>query len=83
MGQEGISDGGKCFHDREAGESLLYLENSQGASGIGNQWVKEEVDGEWPLDFIPGEKGCHCRVLRSAVMGLALPSEGRAFWLLD
>lgn len=65
-----------------AGGSLLCLQDSQGAGTVGIPQVKEEVGGEWLLDFIPGEKGCHSRVLRGAVMGLASPSEGGMFWLL-
>lgn len=53
------SAGGKYFHPREAGESLLYLTNSKETSAVGTHWVKEEVDDERPFDFILSEKGCH------------------------
>lgn len=74
---------GKYFHPREAGESLLYLTNSKETSAVGTHWVKEEVDDERPFDFILSEKGCHYRVLRSAVRGLGLPLEVGTFWLSE
>lgn len=43
-GGGGTCIGGKYFHDREAGESLLYLKNSEEASAIGTHRLKEEVD---------------------------------------
>lgn len=78
MGEEAVSDGEKCFHDREAEVSLLCLKNSKEASAVGTHWVREEIDDEWPLDFILTEKECHWRDLRSAVMESALALEGEA-----
>lgn len=53
---EDVSDGGRCFQDREAGVSLLCLEKSQEANVIGTLWWREGGD-EWPMDSTLSEKG--------------------------
>lgn len=82
MGKDDVSNGGKCFQDRESGISLLCLKNSEEANAVGTHWVRGKVGDEWPLDFTLSKKGCHRRVLRSTVIGSALPLGGGAVWLL-
>lgn len=82
MGREDVSDGGKCFQDRKAGVTLLCLKNSKEVYVVGTLWERGKEDDVWPLDFILSEKGHHGRVLRTAVMGSALPLEGGAVCLL-
>lgn len=44
--------------------------------------MRGKVGDEWSLDFTLSEKGFHRRVLRSTVIGSALPLGGGAVWLL-